>query len=112
MTSTTLTYALTGSPASPATSSTSLSIRTSPLGWETAYTGTTKRAYRSTNVLTRALGSYTNNQFSPYMKRYFKGPSGEFLDAYVYANFDLGAMPANLKVGRNAVLWALPPKAT
>ena len=51
VTSTTLTYAVTGSPASPATTGTSLSIRTSPLGWEIAYTATTKRAYRSTNIL-------------------------------------------------------------
>lgn len=51
------------------------------------------------------VGSYNNNQFSSYMKRYYKGLSGEFLDAYVYSNFNLGSMPANLKVGRNAVLW-------
>ncbi len=51
VTSTTLSYAVTGSPASPATTGSSLSIRTSPLGWEIAYTATTKRAYRSTNVL-------------------------------------------------------------
>lgn len=51
------------------------------------------------------VGSYTNNQFSSYMKRYYRGISGEWLDAFVYGNFDLGSMPGNLKVGRNAVLW-------
>ena len=51
------------------------------------------------------VNSYTNSQFSPYMKRYFRGPSGEFLDAYVYTNFNLGSAPATLKIGRDAILW-------
>lgn len=50
-------------------------------------------------------GSYNNNQFSDFTKRYYKGLSGEFLDAYVYAHFGLGALPASLKVGRHSVLW-------
>lgn len=48
-TSTTLTFAVTGSPATPATGAT-ITIKTSPLDWEIAFTGTNKRAYRSTNV--------------------------------------------------------------
>ena len=51
------------------------------------------------------VNTYNNSQFSPYMKRYFRGPSGEFLDAYVYGNFNLGSAPATLKIGRDAVLW-------
>ena len=51
VTSNNVLYAITGTPASPATTGSSLTVKTSPLGWETAYTGTTKRAYRSTNVL-------------------------------------------------------------
>jgi hypothetical protein len=50
-------------------------------------------------------GSYDNNQFSSYTKRYHGGPSGEILDAYVFGNFDLGSLPANLKVGRQTNLW-------
>ncbi len=49
--------------------------------------------------------TYNNSQFSPYMKRYFRGISGEFLDAYAYTNFDLGSAPATLKIGRDAILW-------
>jgi hypothetical protein len=51
VTSNNVLYAITGTPASPATTGSSLTVKTSPLGWEAAYTGTTKRAYRSTNVL-------------------------------------------------------------
>lgn len=48
VTGTTLTYAVSGSPASPATGT--ISAKTAPLGWEIAFTGTNKRAYRSLNV--------------------------------------------------------------
>lgn len=48
-TATTFTYAITGAPTTPATTTTSLSAMVSPLGWETPFTGTHKRAYRSKN---------------------------------------------------------------
>ncbi|MES2260297.1 MAG: DUF1302 family protein [Pseudomonadota bacterium] len=50
-------------------------------------------------------GSYINNEFSDYTKRFHKGPSGEFLDAYLFANLDFGGMPFNVKVGRQTNLW-------
>lgn len=48
-TSNTFTYAVAGTPVSPATGT--ISAKVAPLGWEIAFTGTNKRAYRSTNVL-------------------------------------------------------------
>lgn len=48
VTGTTFTYAVAGNPASPATGT--LAAKTAPLGWEIAFTGTNKRAYRSPNV--------------------------------------------------------------
>lgn len=48
-TSVSFTYAITGTPASPATGA-SLSAKVAPLNWEIAFTGTNKRAYRSANV--------------------------------------------------------------
>ncbi|RJG02689.1 DUF1302 domain-containing protein [Noviherbaspirillum sedimenti] len=50
-------------------------------------------------------GSYFNNQFSNFTKRYHKGLSGELLDAYVFSNFELGGMPGDVKIGRHSVLW-------
>lgn len=50
VTTTTFTYAVTGSPVTPATGA-SLSVKVAPLGWEIAFTGTNKRAYRSLNIL-------------------------------------------------------------
>lgn len=50
VTANSFTYAISGSPASPATGA-SLSAKVAPLGWEIAFTGPNKRAYRSKNVL-------------------------------------------------------------
>jgi len=49
--------------------------------------------------------SYVNNQFSPMIKRYYAGPSGEILDAFVFSNFDVGNTPVKLKLGRHTVAW-------
>lgn len=48
-TATTFSYAITGSPISPATGA-SITSKVAPLGWEIAFTGINKRAYRSSNV--------------------------------------------------------------
>lgn len=48
-TTTTFTYAITGTPVSPATSTTSLTAKVAPLGWEKPLAGTHKAAYRSKN---------------------------------------------------------------
>jgi hypothetical protein len=48
-TSTTFTYAVTGTPASPATTATSISAKVAPLGWVKAFSDTNKAAYRSNN---------------------------------------------------------------
>ncbi len=37
--------------------------------------------------------------------RYFHGPSGEVLDAFVFGKFDVGSMPVNVKLGRHTVFW-------
>jgi hypothetical protein len=49
--------------------------------------------------------SYVNNEFSPMIKRYYQGPSGEFLDAFVFSNFDVAETPVKLKLGRHTVAW-------
>ena len=48
-TATTFTYAVTGTPTTPATSATNLSVKVAPLGWEKPFSGTHKAAYRSQN---------------------------------------------------------------
>jgi hypothetical protein len=48
-TSTTFTYAVTGSPVSPATTAAAISAKVAPLGWVKAFSDTNKAAYRSAN---------------------------------------------------------------
>lgn len=50
VTSTKLTYAVTGAPASPATGDT-LTVKAAPLGFEKVFSGTNKGVYRSKNIL-------------------------------------------------------------
>lgn len=42
---------------------------------------------------------------SPYTQRYARGMSGEVLDAFAFANVDLGTMPFSVKVGQHTVYW-------
>ncbi|MBT9475218.1 DUF1302 family protein [Polaromonas sp.] len=65
-------------------------------------------AYSDTTVRSRVPGfatSYFNNQYNSTVKRYTRGPSGEVLDAFVWANFRVADKPANLKVGRHTNYW-------
>jgi hypothetical protein len=38
-------------------------------------------------------------------KRFYRGPSAEFLDAFAFTRLDLGSVPAYLKLGRLATVW-------
>ena len=40
-----------------------------------------------------------------YTKRYYLGPSGELLDAFVFGKFELAQIPVQVKVGRNTQFW-------
>ena len=51
ITSTTVSFRVPGEPASPATTQTGITMKIAPLGFEIAFTGTNKRAYRSPNPL-------------------------------------------------------------
>jgi Protein of unknown function (DUF1302) len=63
-------------------------------------------AYGSTGKSAPGLApSYLDNQFTPVVKRYYRGPSGEFLDSYVFGNFALNDVDVNVRAGRHAVVW-------
>ena len=48
---------------------------------------------------------YQNGDYSNYTRRYVHGPSGEFLDAFVFTSFDAGGTTTSLKFGRHNVYW-------
>src|SRR3990167_4109269 len=65
-------------------------------------------AYRDTKVRSTVPGfatSYTGDQYNSTVKRYTRGPSAEFLDAFAWVNFRIADKPANLKVGRHTNYW-------
>ncbi|MBB3219929.1 DUF1302 domain-containing protein [Pseudoduganella umbonata] len=49
--------------------------------------------------------AYRNNRYNSEVERYVNGPSGEILDAFVWANLELGKVPVNIKVGRQTNVW-------
>lgn len=58
-------------------------------------------------ALVSSLGyptEYSNGEYNSYVKRYVRGPSAEFLDAFVFGQFDLG-VPVNVKLGNHVVYW-------
>ncbi|WP_223448960.1 DUF1302 domain-containing protein [Pseudomonas sp. BF-R-19] len=49
--------------------------------------------------------SYFGDKYSGSTRRYSEGPSGEFLDAFLFANLTLGDTPLNVKVGQHTIYW-------
>ncbi|MDM0117679.1 DUF1302 domain-containing protein [Variovorax sp. J22R133] len=78
--------------------------RVSGAGWyDNAYSG------KLDNTSLATSNHMVNGQpalgLSDYTERYYKGPSGELLDAFVFGSFDLGTMPLSLRAGRHTVNW-------
>ena len=65
ITANTFTFDVAGSPASPATTSSSISCKVAPLGFEIAFTGTNKRVYRSTNPQSKRPFLRVDNSLDP-----------------------------------------------
>lgn len=65
------------------------------------------RAYDDHSVRSPAgfLTAYRNAEYNNEVQRYVNGPSGEILDAFVWANVELGKVPVNIKVGRQTNVW-------
>ena len=81
-----------------------LGFRVSGSGWvDWAYSGLDNTSTATANTLVNGLP--VAGALSPYTKRYAKGVSGEWLDAFVFANFDVGGMPVNVKAGQHTVYW-------
>ena len=72
--------------------------------------GTTPRTRASTTHRRRRRTRWSTACRSParsrpYTKRYAKGVSGEWLDAFAFANFDVVDVPVNVKAGQHTVYW-------
>lgn len=78
-------------------------FRVSAAGWADAAYG--DRSSSNPNPPLNAIPSYTGNNYSSYTKRFYQGPSGEILDAFVFTGVDLGEVPVQLKAGRHSLYW-------
>lgn len=77
-----------------------MGLRVSAAAWGDAAFNSDARS----NPVLAARGSYLNNRFSDYTRKYYRA-GGELLDAYAYKNFSIGDMRGKLTVGRQTVLW-------
>ncbi len=79
-------------------------VRLSAAGWyDQAYAG----GFDNTSVATsnRLVNGRPGLGLSPYADRWFHGPSGEILDAFVFGGFDIGDIAVNLRAGQHTVNW-------
>ncbi|MDL9997501.1 DUF1302 domain-containing protein [Variovorax sp. J22P240] len=51
------------------------------------------------------IPSYINKRYSDYTSRFYQGPSGEVLDAFVFGGTDIGNVPVRGKLGRQTLYW-------
>jgi hypothetical protein len=78
-------------------------FRVSAAGWYDAAYGDESRT--NPNLPFRNIPSYVNRQYSSTVKRFYQGPSGEVLDAFVFTGFDAGSVPVSLKAGSHTIYW-------
>jgi hypothetical protein len=71
--------------------------------WDPAYNSLDDHSTATANTLVNGLP--VAGVLSPYSKRYNKGVSGEWLDAFGFANFDVSGTPVSVKAGQHTVFW-------
>jgi hypothetical protein len=59
----------------------------------------------ATSNYTRSYGRQEVNRLTSYGEKYFAGPDGELLDAFLFAKIDFGNIPVYLKLGRHVYYW-------
>ncbi len=73
------------------------------LWWDAAYSTLNDTSTATANTLRNGLPAA--GILSPPSKRYMEGGSGEWLDAFAFANVDVAGMPLNVKAGQHTVYW-------
>lgn len=82
----------------------SLGFRVSAAGWwDPGYSSLSNQSVDTANNLDG--NGMPSLELDGHTKRYGEGPSGEFLDVFAFAKFDIGQAPVNLKLGQTTVYW-------
>jgi hypothetical protein len=80
-----------------------LGARVSAAGWwDPGYQSLDNTSLQTANNL---KNGYPTLDLSDTTKRYGEGPSGEFLDWFLFGSFSAGGTPINVKVGQTTVYW-------
>ena len=78
-------------------------MRVSAAGWNDGAYGSDSKS--NPNLPFRNIPSYVGHEYTNYVQRFYAGPSGELLDAFVFGTFDLGDVPLSLKAGQHTIYW-------
>jgi hypothetical protein len=85
---------------------------TEQFGFRTSFAGWYDAAYQDHKIqISPTLSAagvptgYANGGYSDYLLHYYRGPWGEFLDAFAWARFDAGGIPLTVKAGRHSIYW-------
>jgi len=82
----------------------SLGFRVSAAGWwDPGYSSLSNQSLATANNLDQ--NGMPSLELDGHTKRYAEGPSGEFLDVFAFAKFDIGQAPVNIKLGQTTVYW-------
>ena len=79
-------------------------LRVSAAAWGDAAYSSGKSASNPNPPLTN-IPSYVGKNYSDYTKRFYRGPSGEILDAFVFGGMDIAGVPVKAKLGSHTVYW-------
>jgi len=79
-------------------------FRISAAGWyDNAYDRHTLKG----NPAFAGISAYRDNRLSRRAQRFYNGPSGELLDAFVFGSFAAGSTSWSLKAGAHALIWGV-----
>lgn len=80
-------------------------------GFRVSATGWYDHAYRDhklkSNPMYEGSSAYPNGKLSRQAQRYYHGPSGEILDAFVFGRLELGDIPVQVKAGQHSLIWGI-----
>ncbi|WP_414157046.1 DUF1302 domain-containing protein [Pseudomonas sp. BNK-15] len=79
-------------------------LRVSATGWyDNAYDDHDLKG----NPNLAGISSRADGKLSRQAQRYYNGPSGELLDAFVFGRVELGEIPVTFKAGQHSLIWGV-----
>jgi len=81
-------------------------FRVSGAGWyDQAYHSLTAKGDPALLAAPFGGNAYPGGTYTHDVKRWNRGPSGEFLDAFAFTRFDVAGVPINVKLGQHNIYW-------